>query len=97
MLPAKVQKTSSADRFFGKSYPRAVGKLDEDYKLIKSDDRPQLPNAALIRMNHPLDRYSVFANLLIHARFANLDPLSSLLVESFAISFEIVHHEVLAV
>ncbi len=51
MLPAQQDAklwTLSADRFFGKSYPRAVGRLDEDEKLVRSEDGPQLPNAALI-------------------------------------------------
>lgn len=47
MLPAKKTPCNPGS-FFGRSYPRALGKLDEDNHLIKGLD-VQLPNKPFLR------------------------------------------------
>lgn len=47
MLPAK-KTPCNPGIFFGKSYPRALGKLDDDQRLIKAPDAV-LPNKPLLR------------------------------------------------
>ncbi len=47
MLPAR--RPLKAENFFGKSYPRAIGTLGDENKLIKASDAPQLPNAPFLR------------------------------------------------
>ncbi|EIE20132.1 hypothetical protein COCSUDRAFT_67498 [Coccomyxa subellipsoidea C-169] len=43
-----ARKPCSTGNFFGKSFPRAIGKLGDENKLVKTDDSPQLPNAPLL-------------------------------------------------
>ena len=42
------RKPLPAQNFFGKSYPRAIGALTGDDKLVVGDNRPQLPNAPFL-------------------------------------------------
>ena len=44
-----ARKECSTGSFFGKSFPRAIGKLGDENKLLKTDDGPQLPNVPLLR------------------------------------------------
>ena len=47
MLPAR-KTPCNPGRFFGKSYPRALGKLDEESRLIKGNNA-ELPNKPFLR------------------------------------------------
>ena len=47
MLPARKAPCNPSS-FFGKNYPRAVGKLDDENQLIKGLDA-RLPNVPLLR------------------------------------------------
>ena len=47
MLPAKKTPCNPGS-FFGRSYPRALGKLDDEHRLIKAPDAV-LPNKPLLR------------------------------------------------
>ncbi len=51
MLPARKAPCNPSS-FFGKNYPRAVGKLDDENQLIKGLDA-RLPNVPLLREGHP--------------------------------------------
>ncbi len=77
MLPAQRAvgfRTCSADKFFGKSYPRSVGRLDEELKLVRSEDGPKLPNAALIRENI----FYISSNATKYLKYASLpSPLQN--------------------
>lgn len=44
-----ARKPCPAGNFFGKNFPRAVGKLGDENRLVKDDSSPQLPNAPLLR------------------------------------------------
>ena len=49
------RKPLPAQSFFGKSYPRAIGALTDDDKLMVGNSRPQLPNAPFLsEMTSPL-------------------------------------------
>ena len=50
MLPARKAPCNPSS-FFGKNYPRAVGKLDDENQLIKGLDA-RLPNVPLLREGH---------------------------------------------
>lgn len=47
MLPARKTPCDPGS-FFGKSYPRALGKLDEDSRLIKGPNT-EMPNKPFLR------------------------------------------------
>ena len=47
MLPAR-RTPCNPSSFFGKNYPRALGKLDEDSRLIKGPDA-EMPNRPFLR------------------------------------------------
>ncbi len=47
MLPARKTPCNPGS-FFGKSYPRALGKLDEDSRLIKGPNA-EMPNKPFLR------------------------------------------------
>ena len=47
MLPARKTPCNPGD-FFGKSYPRSLGKLDEDSRLIKGSNA-EMPNKPFLR------------------------------------------------
>ena len=51
MLPARKAPCNPSS-FFGKHYPRAVGKLDDENQLVKGLDA-RLPNVPLLREGQP--------------------------------------------
>ena len=54
-----ARKECTTGNFFGKSFPRAIGRLGDENKLVMTDDGPQLPNAPLLR-RFPLKSHVTF-------------------------------------
>lgn len=68
MLPAR-RTPCNPGSFFGKNYPRALGKLDEDSRLIKSPDA-EMPNKPFLREIS----YAAQAQPIMHAKPPKASP-----------------------